>query len=153
MRQRKRWQYYCGFCKKNGGSKYHIQEHEKHCTANPDRFCRMCAKADLEQNSTADLVTAAFNGIKRLRDEAQGCPACMLTGLRQMTTGDREDMSQEDANALNNWSFKDAVDSYDSDFYGHEDYEYTPPDAGLCHACGHVLACCCCGDEAERGEG
>lgn len=33
--------YYCGFCKKHGLSRVHMEEHEKHCTLNIERQCRM----------------------------------------------------------------------------------------------------------------
>lgn len=34
--------HYCEFCNKRSLSKGHMNTHEKHCTANPDRRCRMC---------------------------------------------------------------------------------------------------------------
>lgn len=34
--------YYCDFCKKKGLSAGHIATHEKHCTGNPERECRLC---------------------------------------------------------------------------------------------------------------
>lgn len=34
--------YYCDHCNKRGLSKGAMNTHEKHCTANPDRECRMC---------------------------------------------------------------------------------------------------------------
>ncbi len=42
MRQAKRWRYYCDFCKKSGGRKDAIENHEKVCTANPNRQCGLC---------------------------------------------------------------------------------------------------------------
>ena len=44
MRSKKVWRYYCEFCKKSGCSKYHIEKHENHCTANPNRGCGFCEK-------------------------------------------------------------------------------------------------------------
>ncbi|MCK5346673.1 MAG: hypothetical protein KAR20_24855, partial [Candidatus Heimdallarchaeota archaeon] len=40
MRVVKKNVYYCDFCKKKGLRSLKI--HEKHCTANPDRECRLC---------------------------------------------------------------------------------------------------------------
>lgn len=34
--------YYCEFCNKRGLSAYHSSKHEKGCTNNPDRVCKMC---------------------------------------------------------------------------------------------------------------
>lgn len=37
--------YYCDFCKKK--SLNSLRKHEKHCTANPDRICRLCGKESI----------------------------------------------------------------------------------------------------------
>jgi len=42
MRKVQRWRYYCDHCTKAGQSGYHMANHEKHCTLNPLRECRMC---------------------------------------------------------------------------------------------------------------
>lgn len=34
--------YQCGFCKKKGYSASHMAKHERHCTMNPNRVCRVC---------------------------------------------------------------------------------------------------------------
>jgi hypothetical protein len=34
--------YYCDFCGKRKLSASHMKIHEKHCTANPNRICRLC---------------------------------------------------------------------------------------------------------------
>lgn len=36
--------YYCDFCKKK--SLRNLTEHEKHCTGNPDRECRICGREE-----------------------------------------------------------------------------------------------------------
>lgn len=36
--------YYCEFCKKRSLSGWHMKNHENHCTANPNRNCRLCEK-------------------------------------------------------------------------------------------------------------
>jgi hypothetical protein len=53
MRAVKRWRYYCDFCKKAGQSGFHMAKHEKSCTLNPARECRMCVK--LAEGSQADM--------------------------------------------------------------------------------------------------
>lgn len=55
MRRVKRWRYYCDFCKKVGGSAGHMKTHELHCTGNPDRICRMCKLANLEQKPIGSI--------------------------------------------------------------------------------------------------
>ena len=95
--------YYCDFCKKKGLAKHHMIKHETHCTANPDRKCRVCCvlgnnviskdgvKDFLRENlpilnSEAIFEAGKFvNGVKflsKLRVKVDGCPACMLSVLR-----------------------------------------------------------------------
>lgn len=38
--------YYCDFCKKKGLRS--LKTHEKHCTGNPDRVCRLCDGASIK---------------------------------------------------------------------------------------------------------
>lgn len=40
MKVKKKYVYYCDFCSKK--SLRSLKVHEKHCTANPDRECRLC---------------------------------------------------------------------------------------------------------------
>lgn len=42
MIKKMRPRYYCEFCGKSGGHPYYMREHEKHCTMNPNRQCKMC---------------------------------------------------------------------------------------------------------------
>ncbi len=88
MTQRKVWRYKCGFCKKSGCSKWHVQNHEKACTANPDRVCGLCAFTKLPQKPIAELLAALDTrkpdaGMKELRELTEDCPACILAALRQ----------------------------------------------------------------------
>lgn len=48
--------YYCEYCKKAGCNKFYMERHEKHCTANPNRECRMCVYAELEQTKITDEI-------------------------------------------------------------------------------------------------
>jgi hypothetical protein len=99
--------YYCDFCKKSGCSKAAMQKHEKHCTMNPDRICRMCLLLELEQQPMSNLLALLPNpkdfegadeaawtdasplakavnaSMKSLRDATGGCPMCILSTLRQ----------------------------------------------------------------------
>lgn len=92
--------YYCEHCKKSGGSASHISRHEKSCTNNPNRVCRMCAAGELSQIQIAELILAvkadeaAFEEVSdtfaipsmehmtRLANLTY-CPACILAAIRQ----------------------------------------------------------------------
>ena len=100
--------YYCDFCKKSGGSSYHMKNHEKYCTMNPDRECRMCKFVDGSQLPMAELLAllpgiekyeqvdeygndyysatlrpAMIEPLKMLREATDDCPVCILATLRQ----------------------------------------------------------------------
>lgn len=87
MRKVKRWRYYCDFCKKSLGHAFYMKRHEKNCTNNPDRSCRMCQFAGLATVPVKDLIDSLGNGgaegLKNLKEKADGCPACMLAAIRQ----------------------------------------------------------------------
>ena len=96
MRKVKRWRYYCDFCKKAGGSGGHIATHEKHCTKNPDRDCRLeCDTIDLPdliEKYRKQLITKVDSlgfvdvvempDIKDIKNDTGNCPNCTLTILR-----------------------------------------------------------------------
>ncbi len=90
--------YYCEFCKKKGLSAGAIKEHEKHCTGNIKRQCRMCGNTPdyedevkkyterikteiLQENANEKLNTTKDD----IRDGIDTCPACTLTILRQLS--------------------------------------------------------------------
>lgn len=100
--------YYCEYCKKSGGSKHHLQHHEKRCTLNPSRVCGYCKMLENEQPEMAGLVallpnpkdhevhedfgavyygstlhTAVDEALPKLREAAGNCPACIMAALRQ----------------------------------------------------------------------
>ncbi len=119
MKTRKMNRYYCDFCKKSGGSKYWMEKHEKHCTANPDRECRMCYLtkgghphtktllamlpdmekfrvtnkglcpdengkwSEFEWDEYPGYQEAVEVAFKRIREETENCPACLLAVIRQ----------------------------------------------------------------------
>lgn len=103
--------YYCGFCKKHGLSAGVISKHEKYCTANPKRECRMCKKITpdqingiiegfkktftikkelvwsdhIDENVEQESViwTGAPVTLKEIRYIVKDCPNCILAVLRQ----------------------------------------------------------------------
>lgn len=95
MKVKMRKQYYCDFCKKNGGSKYHLQRHEKSCTGNPDRECRMCHLLGGPVHTVKELIdilgSGGEEGLKRLREATENCPMCILAALRQSGINDIDD--------------------------------------------------------------
>lgn len=112
MRAKTVIRYYCDFCqRKTYYSRHHMEKHEKHCTMNPDRECRVC-KTLLEQEQPslkslvmllpdptdywernedgtnnywdgkkADAVIAQI--MPTLRELSGNCPACILAAFRQ----------------------------------------------------------------------
>lgn len=107
MRKVKRWRYFCNFCKKSGGSSFHMQKHEKECTLNPDRECGMCRIADLDSEPLPKLIAIIKKHVKtteaivefgewmdyiidsqdalldELNNATDYCPACILAAIRQ----------------------------------------------------------------------
>jgi len=106
MREALRKRYYCDYCNKAGGSRYHMANHERGCTLNPDRLCGVCLAMKLDAAPLAELIafvqsvhekyvcpitsTFHFDIVKEdvvtLRDRAGNCPACVLAALRQTKT-------------------------------------------------------------------
>lgn len=101
MTQKHVWQYRCEFCGKKGYSAGHMSRHEKHCTKNPSRICRVCKMIDETQKPIADLMAALpealeaeefiipdwrlaelDHGMDKLR-QLTACPACIMAALRQ----------------------------------------------------------------------
>jgi uncharacterized Zn-finger protein len=101
-------QYICDFCGKKGLSSGHMKKHERHCTKNPERKCRMCEALGEMQQPIADLMailpdpaeyayddewgctgyrdglfTATDAVMPKLRDLASDCPMCIMAALRQ----------------------------------------------------------------------
>lgn len=97
-------QYMCDFCNTKKYSKHAINVHEKHCTKNPNRHCRMCDKLYGGQNSIEKLKSlipeAKFetghlfldylsnaeeinDAIKNAMEKEFACPMCIMAVLRQ----------------------------------------------------------------------
>jgi len=99
--------YYCDFCKKKGLSAGHMSTHEKHCTGNPDRICRLCGsismslpeitkrfrtrykihQIDKGENYALYSEKLEWKGkeitIDEINDHADDCPNCTLAIMRQ----------------------------------------------------------------------
>jgi hypothetical protein len=111
MRERTCKRYYCDWCNKAGMQRGAMEKHEKHCTLNPNRDCRMCAiitgghplpMDDLKRMLPAPkdfenipfnhhtwtggedkLVDAVKLAMPALRELVDNCPACIMAALRQ----------------------------------------------------------------------
>lgn len=111
MRVKKVNRYWCDFCNKAGLSASHMSKHEKHCTMNPNRECRVCKM--LEPARDVDFIAKPLNELIAmlpdsapyhsyhhdyeyekliaqmkevlaiLRKATGDCPACIMAALRQ----------------------------------------------------------------------
>ena len=113
MKAKKRWRYYCDYCKKSGGSAHYIKKHEKGCTANPNRICGYCetsGNAQVGIKELADVLRAFAElchlnpgddndwspAIDALKEATNNCPACILAAIRQSKLfGHNESQFQE----------------------------------------------------------
>ena len=62
MKEKKVWRYWCEYCNKAGLQKGAMRQHERHCTMNPKRVCRVCAMVQdcpLEETQQHDPVALA----------------------------------------------------------------------------------------------
>jgi hypothetical protein len=114
--------YYCDFCNKKGLSKSAMLKHEKHCTANPQRECRLCESIENDKTDIVEIANRHKNDISTIIDasgfksitinnpklleelfsESNGCPMCILTILKQIKC----------PCAVLNWDFKKAVSDF-----------------------------------------
>jgi len=103
--------YFCDFCKKANLRVNAMVKHEKHCTLNPNRECRVCTLIngghghDISELTAIlpdptfylDNVRQFYGGDKnernlmneiqeampKLIEATDGCPACIMAALRQ----------------------------------------------------------------------
>lgn len=83
--------YYCEHCRKHGLSRVSMERHERHCTLNPQRACRWVIDGAVHQSIPLKLLVDDLQqrapldagDIRWLRLMVYGCPACMLSALRQ----------------------------------------------------------------------
>ena len=106
MRIKKVNRYWCDFCNRGMLSAGGMRNHEKHCTKNPDRACKVCSliggftqpineliailpssaeyHADYSNNDLYwKLYTDTEAAMPKLREAADNCPACIMAALRQ----------------------------------------------------------------------
>ena len=84
--------YYCEYCGKH--SLRPLRKHERYCTANPNRHCRLCGRQGYEKliekykniGISKDYSREDFKKfqekINELYAEVDNCPACTLTVIR-----------------------------------------------------------------------
>ncbi|MDY6895003.1 MAG: hypothetical protein SVO01_06255 [Thermotogota bacterium] len=115
MRQKMVWRYYCDYCGKGGCGKWQMAKHEKHCTMNPNRVCRMCEGVPTPPEKLAeaiailpdptsykrhsfdiDLSKAIKDTLPMVRGIVDDCPACILAALRQKGQGKLYDLNSFD---------------------------------------------------------
>jgi hypothetical protein len=63
-----------------------MRRHEESCTANLARTCRMCPDARPDVKAHAAILTGPGTWpekMKRLREETENCPCCILAAIRQ----------------------------------------------------------------------
>ena len=100
MKRKRVWRYYCDYCGKANCAKHHMKTHEKHCTMNPDRYCRMCDGATkpvrlkktidwVRENAVVDPEDTDYLALYdertmiEIRRMVDDCPACILAVIRQ----------------------------------------------------------------------
>lgn len=144
MREKKLTAYYCDHCNKRLLSKFYMARHEKHCTLNPERSCRLCSahNADLIKDAMAllpeipelnkDMSFEQFmcesSSVIKLEDDIKTampamyqtvdcCPACMLSAMRisGATKYQGYDEYREDIKEW--WRCKDMDDRRNIDYY------------------------------------
>jgi hypothetical protein len=81
MKTAKVTRYSCDFCRKVAYKSATMKSHESGCTNNPERLCKHCARMGTDQPDNVTLLENAGQ-VENLRNVANGCPACMLTGVR-----------------------------------------------------------------------
>jgi hypothetical protein len=87
--------YYCEYCNKRGLSAGHMSKHEKSCTLNINRICRVCNLLDNEKLELQPIIDKhmalylqsnylkPYNG-QLILEDCNICPACALSVIRQV---------------------------------------------------------------------
>ena len=104
MKQVKKWVYYCDYCKTRRIAKWAMEQHERHCTMNPNRTCQMCSFTDGEGSVEGlpemieiikgsamatgfdEYTLAGKNTVASVLSKLRAittCPACLLAAIRQ----------------------------------------------------------------------
>lgn len=106
--------FYCSHCKKYRLSRPAMEKHERHCTMNPERVCRWRGVDEHVQVDLRFIVARLRNhhdselgeAVVWLRKTVDGCPACMLSALRQ---------SGLDYHRWTEWHYEDEVEQWRKD--------------------------------------
>ncbi len=87
----------------------------------------MCKKADKIQRPTVFLADMAQEGLKELRDAAQGCPACMLAGRKEL---DKRPYRKSMPHDVLEWEYQVEREAFFRSFHGPDGrYDYVPEDS------------------------
>jgi len=73
--------YYCEYCNKHRLRSDVIKKHEKHCTLNPNRECRLCGNKNIKSIIKKYHIRKKFS-LKDIKKDVGDCPNCILTVLR-----------------------------------------------------------------------
>ncbi len=118
MRKKRVWRFYCDHCSKGGCSGGHIAKHEKGCTRNPNRECGMCRETGLDQSPTSELLEALTSGgIAKVRELADGCPACIMAAIHALRKIEPLETSEDytDSNFID-FDYRTAADEFWREF-------------------------------------
>ena len=89
MKVKKRKVYYCDYCKKCELTLQSMRLHEKHCTKNPNRQCRLCGATSTPQGLQISVEHGAMvpfvpeKTFREIEQAAGGCPVCIFSIFRQ----------------------------------------------------------------------
>jgi len=106
MRTKKVNRYWCDFCNKGMLSAGGMRNHEKHCTKNPERACKVCGLIGGYTRPMNELIAVLPSSVAyhadyenfelhrklfddteaampKLREATDNCPACIMAALRQ----------------------------------------------------------------------
>lgn len=125
--------YYCDYCGKRYLSEYWGDRHEKGCTMNPNRDCKMCQYVgssnnipeilnDIYEQGQHEKLYPKANDILQLTN---GCPQCTLTIMRLLASDKRFD-DWIDSNGFHEtwfyWDYQEAC----AEFWREYNREFPP---------------------------
>ena len=124
--------YYCEYCKKH--RLMPLLKHEKHCTSNPDRECKLCGRTESVRSliakykkqcvviemSTSDSFNLSGLHVKEkpkiqdIIDDVNGCPNCILTIIKGLNISYPIELKFDYQRELSEWwNEKNEFDEYD----------------------------------------
>ena len=116
--------YYCEFCKKHGLSAGCMSTHEKHCTANPNRMCRMCNRTEsiqplIDKFKKQQIDCDRQVKIEDIMNSVENCPACALTIIRGIKSNRWEIIDFDFKKELEEWWADKNEEEYQLDIHGY----------------------------------